>query len=73
MLQALVDSVRSTGDIAGSLAHAFGPREADLWAGPPNAVDLQADHTGVHGQRWQWRDGGWSATGEAQLPHAARK
>ncbi len=68
MLQALVDSVRDSGDPDGALAQAFGPRVAELWRGPPNAVELQVDSTGVHGQRWHWRDGGWQATGEAVAP-----
>lgn len=58
-LQVLLQSLRQSGDVAGSLTAAFGAEATSLWLGPPNAVDLHARDGKVTGESWIWRNGGW--------------
>lgn len=71
-IQKLLATLRQSGDIEHALAAVFAPPLATLWLGPPNAVDLRTDATGVRGERWTWRDGGWQPTGEPLSPRRLR-
>ncbi len=64
----LTESVRHSGDIAGSLAAMFGQDAAATYLGPPNAVDLHVQKAGTGGERWTWRGGGWQPLAACPAP-----
>jgi hypothetical protein len=65
-----LSSVRSTGDVGGSLARMFGDGAVASWLGPPNAVDLHARDGNPAGERWQWRNGGWQTLDVRPVPRS---
>jgi hypothetical protein len=70
-LAQLLKQVRDSGDLPAVLASVTGTIEAATMLGPPSASDIHltnASETRVIGKRWQWRDGGWVATGSKAVP-----
>ena len=66
--EALAESVRRSGDIAGSLSGMFGEDDAKRYLGPPNAVDLHVQDDGTSGERWTWQGGGWQPQDAKPVP-----
>ncbi len=52
-------AVREKGDVPNGLQITTGKAVAELWLGPPHAVDLHVLGDKVTGESWIWRDGGW--------------
>lgn len=67
-IEALAESVRRSGDIAGSLAGMFGEDDAKRYLGPPSAVDLHVQEVGTGGERWTWQGGGWELQDAKPVP-----
>ena len=67
-MQALLASVRSTGDIGSSLAAMFGGSAAESYLGLPKAVDLRVRDGSPAGERWQWQNGGWGPLDAPPVP-----
>jgi hypothetical protein len=68
-LAALFEQVKKSGDVGTALAALTDPATADHMLGPPNASDIHVaastSRPRLSGERWQWRDGGWTAVSSA--------
>ncbi len=67
-IQALLATVRLSGNMEQSLQSSIGPQTTALWLGPPNAVDLHASNKNAHGERWTWQNGGWQPSTQQAAP-----